>query len=502
MTGSDASAPTTGGSRHDGAGETDEVGDAGEYDVIVIGAGPVGENVAERAHAAGLSAVVVESELVGGDCSYWACMPSKALLRPVSALADARRVGGAAQAVGAGPDVDAVLARRTSFTSDWQDDAQVEWLESVAVGLVRGHGRLDGARRVAVDTPDGSTRVLTARHAVAVCTGSRAALPGLPGIDGARPWTSRDATSSKEVPRRLAVVGGGVVGAEMATAWRALGSEVTVLVRGGRLLARMEPFAGELVAEGLEEAGATVRTGVSVESLERPSPDAPVTLSLSDGSRLEVDEILFATGRTPRTDDLGLETVGCEPGSWLAVDDSLRVEGVHGGWLYAVGDANGRALLTHQGKYQARVAGAAIAARAAGVPLLETDRWGAHAATADHDAVPQVVFTDPEAASVGLTAAEAEERGLRVRAVDLDMGGVAGAALYADGYRGRARMVVDLDREVLVGVTFVGPGVGELLHSASVAVAGEVPLERLWHAVPSYPTISEVWLRLLETYRG
>ncbi|OEV06395.1 pyridine nucleotide-disulfide oxidoreductase [Streptomyces nanshensis] len=475
---------------------------ADEYDVIVIGAGPVGENVADRAHATGLSAVVVESELVGGDCSYWACIPSKALLRPVSALADARRVAGAAQAVDGGLNAEAVLARRTSFVSDWQDDGQAAWLDSVAVDLVRGHGRLDGPRRVVVETPDGSSRTLTARHAVAVCTGSRAALPDLPGIAEARPWTSREATSSKEVPRRLAVVGGGAVGVEMATVWQALGAEVTVLVRGDRLLPRMEPFAGELVAGALTEAGASVRTGISVESLERPSPDRPVTLTLSDGGRLEADEVLFATGRAPRTDDIGLETVGCEPGNWLTVDDSCRVKGVHGGWLYAVGDANGRALLTHQGKYQARIAGSAIGARAAGVPLLETDRWGAHAATADHDAVPQVVFTDPEATSVGLTAAEAEDRGLRVRVVDQDMGEVAGAALYADGYRGRARMVVDLDREVIVGLTFVGPGVSELLHSASIAVAGEVPMDRLWHAVPSFPSVSEVWLRLLEGYRG
>ncbi|HEV7629085.1 MAG TPA: NAD(P)/FAD-dependent oxidoreductase [Streptomyces sp.] len=482
--------------------EVTPASEADEYDVIVIGAGPVGENVAERARAAGLSALIIESELVGGECSYWACMPSKALLRPVAALADARRVAGAAQAVTGGPDAAAVLARRDGFASNWLDKGQVSWLESVGVDLLRGRARLDGPRQVAVATSEDGTRTFTARHAVAVCTGSRAAVPHLPGIEEALPWTSREATSAKEVPGRLAIVGGGVVGVEMATAWRALGAEVTLLVRGERLLPKMEPFAGELIAEGLTAAGATVRTGVSVQGLERPSPKSPVMLSLSDGGLLEADEVLFATGRAPRTEDLGLETVGCEPGSWLSVDDSCRVKGVHGGWLYAVGDANGRALLTHQGKYQARVAGSAIGARAAGVPLLETDRWGAHSATADHDAVPQVVFADPEAASAGLSAAEAESRGLRVRAVDVELGDVAGAALYADDYRGRARMVVDLDREVVVGVTFVGPGVSELLHSASIAVAGEVPLERLWHAVPSYPTISEVWLRLLETYRG
>ncbi|MEU6117928.1 NAD(P)/FAD-dependent oxidoreductase [Streptomyces sp. NPDC047117] len=469
-----------------------------EYDVVVLGAGPVGENVADRAHALGLSAVIVESELVGGECSYWACMPSKALLRPVTARADARRVPGVPEAAGGPLDARAVFAHRDAFTSHWKDDGQVEWLDSAGIDLVRGKGRLTGPKRVTVD---GGTELI-ARHAVAVCTGSRAALPDLPGLDTAKPWTSREATSAQKVPDRLAVVGGGVVAVEMATVFQALGSRVTMLVRGGSLLARMEPFAGELVAEALGEAGADLRWHTSVEEAHRPDPDGPVTLTLGGGERIEADEVLFATGRAPRTDDLGLETVGLEPGSWLDVDDSCRVTGVDGDWLYAVGDVNHRALLTHQGKYQARIAGAAIAARAQGTPGLDTGRWGAHAATADTAAVPQVVFTDPEAASVGLTAEEAGRAGHRVRSVDVDLGGVAGASLYADGYRGRARMVVDLDREVLLGVTFVGPGVGELLHSATVAVAGEVPLSRLWHAVPAYPTISEVWLRLLETYRG
>lgn len=242
--------------------------------------------------------------------------------------------------------------------------------------------------------------MLTARHAVAVCTGTRALLPDLPGLAQVKPWTSREATSAQAVPGRLVVVGGGVVAVEMATAWQALGSQVTVLVRGKGLLPRMEPFAGELVAEGLAEAGADVRTGTSVSAVTREG--STVVVLTDTGDRLEADEILFATGRVPHTGDIGLDTVGLEAGSWLDVDDSLRVTGSE--WLYAVGDVNHRALLTHQGKYQARIAGAAIAARAAGVPLLETDPWGAHAATADHAAVPQVVFTDPEAAAVGLSS--------------------------------------------------------------------------------------------------
>ncbi|MEU3465241.1 NAD(P)/FAD-dependent oxidoreductase [Streptomyces sp. NPDC006733] len=473
-----------------------------EYDVVVIGAGPVGENLADRTRAAGLTTVVVESELIGGECSYWACMPSKALLRPVAALAGALGVAGSREAVGGGTlDAAAVLARRDDFASHWKDDGQAAWLESVDVDLVRGEGRLDGPRRVVVRTPGGTERVLTARHAVAVCTGSRAVLPELPGLDEVRPWTSREATSSPAVPGRLVVVGGGVVGVEMATAWRALGSEVTLLVRGSHLLPKMEPFVGESVATSLTDAGAVVRTGVDVAAVRRPSPSGPVTVVLHGGEEIEADEVLFATGRAPRTDALGLHTIGLTDGSWLEVDDSCRVTGVDGGWLYAVGDVNHRALLTHQGKYQARIAGAAIGDLAAGRPL-DSSPWGPHAATADVAAVPQVVFTEPEIASVGLTAQEAERAGRRVRVIDHDLGQVAGASLYQDDYRGQARIVIDLDRGHLIGATFAGPGVSELLQSATMAIAGEIPVDRLWHAVPAYPTISEVWLRLLETYRG
>lgn len=471
------------------------------HDVVVLGAGPVGENVADRVRAAGLSVAIVERELVGGECSYWACVPSKALLRPVLVVHDAHRVAGAREAVNAPIDAGRAFGRRDRYVGNWDDTGQADYVAGIGATLVRGHGRLDGPRRVAVSTPDGETVTLTARHAVVICTGSRPTLPDIPGIAEARPWTNRQGTESSSVPGRLAIVGAGGVGVEMATAWQGLGAAVTLLVRGSGLLPKMEPFVGEYVARGLADVGVDVRTGVSVAALHRAAVDGPVRLELTDGSELEVDEVLFATGRAPMTDDLGLDTVGLTPGDWLDVDDTCRVGAVVDGWLYACGDTNHRALLTHEGKYQARIAGAAIGARAAGTPL-DTSPWGPHATTADHHAVPQVFFTDPEAAAVGLSADQARQAGHRVHVVDVEIGeAVMGAKLHADGYLGRARMVVDADEQHLLGVTFVGPGVTDLLHSATVAVAGRVPISRLWHAVPCFPTISEVWLRLLEAYR-
>ncbi|MET8224439.1 NAD(P)/FAD-dependent oxidoreductase [Streptomyces sp. NPDC005301] len=469
------------------------------YDVIVIGAGPVGENVADRTSAAGLSTVIVESELVGGECSYWACEPSKALLRPALMRADATHVPGIHPAVGNPLHVEAVLAHRDRMSAHWKDDGQVAWLKSAGIDLLRGHGRLTGEREVSVRTPSGDTVRLRARHAVALSTGSRAALPPLAGIENLRPWTSREATSASTPPGRLVVVGAGVVGVEMATAWQALGSQVTLLARTDGLLPRMEPFAGELVTERLREAGADVRFGVSVVAAERAA-DGEVRITLSDGGQLTADEILFATGRAPRSEEIGLETVGLTPGDWIATDDSLTVTGVPGDWLYAAGDVNGRALFTHQGKYQARIAGAVIVARAFG-ERLDTDRWSPHSATADGEAVPGVVFTDPEVASVGLTTIEAARTGRAVEVVDHDLARLAGALQYRPDYRGKARILIDPDRRVVVGATFAGPGVSELLYSATVAITAEVPVERLWHAVPAFPTISEVWLRMLETRR-
>jgi pyruvate/2-oxoglutarate dehydrogenase complex dihydrolipoamide dehydrogenase (E3) component len=465
-----------------------------EYDLIVIGGGAVAENVADRAVQGGLTAVLVEHELVGGECSYWACMPSKALLRPGSARRAALAVDGAKQAVTGELDVDAVLERRTSFTHNWNDDSQVAWVEETGIALVRGHGRLTGEKSVTVTMPDGSEQTLTARHAVCVSTGSDPVIPPIDGLAEVEPWVSRDATSMRHVPASIAVLGGGVVAAEMATALSDLGSKVTVLARSG-LLERLEPFAGERVLDSLRSRGVTVLLGTSASRFSRA--DDGIRVELTDGDPLTVEKVLVATGRKPRTVGLGVETIGLEPGKPLDTDDTMRVRGFD--WLYATGDVTGRVQLTHQGKYQARAAGDVIAARATGRPVDDA-AWGVHATTADSRAVPQVTFTDPEVASVGLTAEAAEKAGIRARVVDSELGSVAGASVFADGYEGQARIVVDEDRGVIVGATFVGPGVGELLHSATVAIVGGVPLDRLWHAVPSYPTISEIWLRLLEEY--
>lgn len=477
---------------------------AGEYDVIVLGGGPAGENAASYAIAgSSRTAVIVERELVGGECSYWACMPSKALLRPVEVRAAARAMPG----VPVGDlDVAAVLRRRDAFTSHHDDSGQVRWAESEGISVIRGHARLAGERLVSVTAADGDVRELRARHAVVLANGTQATVP--PELAAALPWTSRDATNVREVPDSVLVVGGGVVACESATWLAALGAKVTMAVRGTRLLSKAEPFAGEAVAKGLRDSGVDIRFGVTIAGVSRPDArdtgeglvhGGPAEVVLGGvardgvaqaGERLIVAEVMVAAGRRPATADLGLESVGLEPGRAVAVDDHLMAMGE---WLYAVGDVNGRSALTHMGKYQARVCGDVIAARAEG-----NDVAGPRfSATADHGQAPQVVFAQPQVGSVGLTQAQA---GASAEVVAVDLGSVAGAALHADGHEGRAQLVI-VD-EVVVGATFVGPDVAELVHAATIAVVGRVPVARLWHAVPSYPTVSEVWLRLLEARRG
>lgn len=465
-----------------------------KFDVIAIGSGWVGRQACVRLTKSGLSCLLIEDELIGGDCPFWACVPSKVLLRPQEALDTASGIAGAREALQPGKslDAEAVFARRDALTGGHSDrPLLIPMMENAGVFMARGVGSLAGEKKVRITPSNGdSPIVVEAVCAVILATGSEQLYPNIKGLRQSDPWTPRDATSSSTVPEHLIIVGAGAVGTEMAFAYASFGSKITLISGSEQIIPSVDSRAGAIVRESLLSLGATVRLGSRVDEVSRK--DNVVTVKLADGDILTGTEILLAAGRRPKSQMLDLKSVDVklDQKGYIPVDDSLMVPGTT--WLYAGGDVVNRGQLTHISKYHARIISNAILA-----DNKIGEDWSPTKATADRLAIPQVIFTHPPVASVGLTLKSAAVKGINVREITapfLSLGSRISSDQAIDGW---AQWLVD-DHNILVGATFVGIGADEQLHASTVAIVGGLTMERLVHAIPSFPSLSEVYVNLLD----
>ncbi|MGD1238302.1 dihydrolipoyl dehydrogenase family protein [Mycobacterium seoulense] len=460
-----------------------------DFDVVVMGGGVGGVAAARKLASVGLSVALVENRLVGGECHYWGCNPSKTLLRPIEVFNLAKSVPGVREAITGGElDVEAVFAKRDAIIERLSDQDRKASLWQAGVAVFHGFGRLSGERTVRVVCADDADAVLEARHAVVLATGTRPNVPEIPGLAQARPWTNRELTTMTRVPPRALVVGGGPVSVEFATILSGLGSAVTLLVRGACLLRNWEPEARELVAQSLRSKGVTIHFQTELSAVARPAPGGPVTATFHRQT-IEVDEIVIAAGRRTNIEDIGLENVGLPGGGSVSVDDHLQAVGVTGDWLYALGDTTGRARLSHISTYHGHVVADIIAARAAGRELSEDELTAR-----DSGSLAQVVFTEPQVASAGRTERQARAEGFAVRTrTACYPGTLSFLALFRDGFQGWAKLVIDAETNTLLGATFVGPEFSELVQAATLAIVAKVPVSLLRHAVAPHPTVNQVW---------